>query len=85
MKTVESLFLEATENYSWLSRVHTDHGGETTLVWQHIIARHGENHRSDGNSFVTDLEWSGQDPHAPLTPDDRLSRVEVDEIQVDLP
>ena len=52
MKTVESLFLEATKNYSWPSHVCTDHGGENTLLWLHIIARRGKNHRSAlvGNS-----------------------------------
>ena len=39
----------------------------------------------DRNSVVEDLECFGQDPHAPLPPDDGLSTVEVNEIQVDLP
>ena len=39
----------------------------------------------DENNDVQDFDWFGQDPHAPLPPDDGLSTVEVNEIQVDLP
>jgi hypothetical protein len=190
-ETVEALFIEATEKYSWPSRVRTDYGGENTLVWQHMLARRGENRGSalvgsstqnqrierlwrdlfrcvcstfyytfiameeagildrnntlhlfilhyiylprvnvaidsftrawnrhpmrternwspermwtngmidvtnrnlsavadvrDENNDVQDFDWFGQDPHAPLPPDDGLSTVEVNEIQVDLP
>ena len=41
-QTVEALFLEATEKYSWPSRIRTDHGGENVLVWQHMIGKRGE-------------------------------------------
>ena len=41
-QTVEALFLEATEKYSWPSRIRTDHGGENVLVWQHMIEKRGE-------------------------------------------
>lgn len=37
------------------------------------------------NIGIQDLDWYGHDPHAPLPPDDGLSTVEVNEIQVDLP
>ncbi|CAB3999185.1 Hypothetical predicted protein [Paramuricea clavata] len=39
----------------------------------------------DENNDVQDFDWFGQDPCAPLPPDDGLSTVEVNEIQVDLP
>ena len=45
-ETVESLFLQSVERYSWPSRIRTDHGGENILVWQHMMARRGENRGS---------------------------------------
>ena len=45
-ETVDALFLEATEKYSWPSRIQTDYGGENTLVWQRMIDRRGEDRGS---------------------------------------
>ena len=45
-ETVESLFLQSVERYSWPSRIRTDHGGENILVWQHMMAQRGENRGS---------------------------------------
>lgn len=45
-ETVEALFIEATEEYSWPSRVRTDYGGENTSVWQHMNEKRGEDRGS---------------------------------------
>ena len=36
-ETVEDLFLQSVEKYSWPSRIRTDHGGENLLVWERMI------------------------------------------------
>ena len=36
-ETLEALFLESVQKYSWPSRVRTDHGGENALVWEHML------------------------------------------------
>ena len=41
--TVADLFLNATQEYGWQSRVGTDHGGENTQVWQLIEDTRGPN------------------------------------------
>ena len=40
-ETVERLFLQSVEKYSWPSRVRTDYGGENVLVWDHMNAVRG--------------------------------------------
>lgn len=40
-ETVENLFLESVEKYSWPSRIRTDYGGENVLVWDHMNAARG--------------------------------------------
>ena len=40
-ETVESLFLQSVQKYSWPSRIRTDHGGENVLVWEHMITFRG--------------------------------------------
>lgn len=44
--TVADLFLNATQEYGWPSRVRTDHGGENTQVWQLMEDRRGPNRGS---------------------------------------
>ena len=44
--TVVDLFLNATQEYGWPSRVRTDHGGENTQVWQLMEDRRGPNRGS---------------------------------------
>ena len=45
-ETVEGLFLQSVEKYSWPSRVRTDHGGENVLVWDRMIAFRSHNRGS---------------------------------------
>ena len=45
-ETVEDLFIEVTEKYSWPSRVRTDFGGENILVWEHMNKKRGEDRGS---------------------------------------
>ncbi|XP_044183537.1 uncharacterized protein LOC122964112 [Acropora millepora] len=45
-ETVEGLFLQSVEKYSWPSRVRTDHGGENVLVWDRMIAFRGQDRGS---------------------------------------
>ena len=45
-KTVEMLFLQSVQKYSWPSRVRSDYGGENILVWEHMIAMRGNNRGS---------------------------------------
>ena len=45
-ETVEGLFLQAVDKYSWPSRVRTDHGGENVLVWERMIAFRGHDRGS---------------------------------------
>lgn len=40
-ETVERLFLEATNQYSWPSRIRTDKGGENSSIWERMIAYRG--------------------------------------------
>ena len=58
-QTVEALFLEATEKYSWPSRIRTDHGGENVLVWQHMIEKRGEG-RGSVNSVLSGSSTQNQ-------------------------
>ncbi len=44
--TVKNLFLSATEQYEWPSRVRTDHGGENVQVWQLMEEMRGLNRGS---------------------------------------
>ena len=44
--TVGDLFLSATENYGWPSRVRTDYGGENVKVWELMEEARGTNRRS---------------------------------------
>ena len=44
--TVADLFLNATQEYGWPSRLRTDHGGENTQVWQLMEDRRGRNRGS---------------------------------------
>ena len=45
-ETVEALFLESVQKYSWPSRVRTDHGGENVLVWEYMIGFRGDDRGS---------------------------------------
>ena len=45
-ETVEGLFLQGVDKYSWPSRVRTDHGGENVLVWERMIAFRGHDRGS---------------------------------------
>lgn len=45
-ETVEQLFLASVEKYFWPSRVHTDHGRENVLVWEHMNEYRGQNRGS---------------------------------------
>ena len=44
--TVADLFLNATQEYGWPSRMRTDHGGENTQVWRLMEDRRGPNRGS---------------------------------------
>ena len=60
-QTVEALFLEATEKYSWPSCIRTDHGDENVLVWQQMTEKRGEGRGSVlcGSSTQKELNASG--------------------------
>lgn len=45
-ETVASLFLMATDQYQWPSRVRTDYGGENVRVWDLMEERRGRNRGS---------------------------------------
>ena len=54
-ETVEGLFLQGVERYSWPSRVRTDHGGENVLVWERMIAFRGQDRGSARNQRIERL------------------------------
>lgn len=45
-ETVEGLFLQSVEKYSWPSRIRTDHGGENVLTWERMNAFRGHDRGS---------------------------------------
>ena len=56
--------------------------GMLDITNRHLLAVadvRGESEESE------DLNWFGHDPHAPLPPDDGLSQVEVNELDINLP